>query len=105
MAFSEEKRLVKIGGETTSENRAKTLNRQSYGGASDWLIMYRQRVDEVGKVEAAAQAIVKRHQVPDRVYRGDQREARELFNCSWEVAREAVKQAAAAHAPTRQKSN
>ncbi len=59
VAFSEAKRLVKIGGETTGEDRAKTLNRQSYGGASDWRIMHRQLVEEVGRVEAVAQAEVK----------------------------------------------
>lgn len=99
VAFSKATGLVKVGG--TAGERAKTLISQSYGGANDWLIVHREPVEEVGNVEAVAQGKLKYFQVLDQVYRGDRREARELFKCSCEVAVKAVQQAAAAYAAGR----
>jgi hypothetical protein len=100
--------FVKIGGEGSmaTDVRARTLNSQSYGGANDWRIVHREEVQEVGKIEALAQATLKRFQVLGQTYRGDQREAWEMFRCSTADAIEAVKRAAAAHTMSpRPKSN
>jgi hypothetical protein len=95
VAVSESAGLVKVGGTTT--DRAKTLNRQSYGGVDDWHVVYCEKVKEVGKTERLAQAELRPYQEKGRIYRGDEREAGEVFRCSREMAIAAVKRAAASN--------
>ena len=95
VAASEATGYVKVGGVVgPAEGRAATLNRQSYGGLTDWRIVYTQRVERVGNVESLARGRIKDFQVRGQTYRGDQRQAREMFNCSIATAVEAVKRAA-----------
>jgi hypothetical protein len=51
-------------------------------------------VKEAGRVEVEAHGELNRWKVPGCIYRGDLREAREMFNCSINDAVEAVKRAA-----------
>lgn len=95
VAVSESTGLVRVGGTTT--DRAKTLNRQSYGNADDWHVVHCEKVKEVGKIERLAQAELKPYQERGRIYRGDKREAGEIFRCQREVAIAAVKRAAASN--------
>ena len=92
VAASKSSGLVKIGGTTT--DRVKTLNRQSYGGVDDWCIVHKELVKETGEIEARARAAIRQFRVSGQVYRGDQREAHELFKCDTQIAVEAVKRAA-----------
>lgn len=95
IAVSEKTRRVKIGGAKSIARRESTLRNQSYGGASDWVMVGHVQVDEYGRVEAGAHKLLEKYWDADASYfkDGKQQSAIEVFTCSYSIARRALMRA------------
>jgi hypothetical protein len=89
IASSEKLHLHKVGATTTIE-RPRQL-RDGYGGTKDWMITYRRRFKEHGRVEANVQSSLSKFAV-QRTYshRGKTVTAKEMFDCPYDVIRGAI---------------
>lgn len=83
--------LVKVGSSTEHATRAKKLNFERYAGAADWRLVYWAKVASSGRVESSAHSKLNPF-VRRLAYRrdGHAQTAHECFDCSVEVAIEAL---------------
>jgi hypothetical protein len=84
-------RVIKIGWSETPWNRGPHLNNIGYGGIHDWELLYYASHLEAGKVELSADSVLSRYAAP-RIWirEGEVQESREIFECSYGKAREAL---------------
>jgi hypothetical protein len=83
----------KIGISSLPSDRADHLNKDGYGGATDWVILYWRKFDKAGPVEDAVHASLKPYRVSmsyERLAHRTSVKASELFSCDYVTAREAV---------------
>jgi hypothetical protein len=93
IAASPALRRLKIGLSKVPGDRADSLNRDGYGGATDWVIIYRRKFNRGGQIEAQAQSFLTDHRLPrtyTRLGHGTTVNADELFACSYATARDAI---------------
>jgi hypothetical protein len=95
IAASRRLELIKIGWSKGSNkgNRALSLNKDGYGGATDWLLLYERKYANSGWVEVEAHAFLKAFKVREdylRLGHGQWVKARELFCCNYADAFEAI---------------
>jgi hypothetical protein len=86
--------LIKIGW-TKSSNREKSMNKDGYGGATDWLLLYERRFKNSGTVEQNAHGFLGKFRVRQdyvRLSHGYTVQAKELFCCNYADAYEAIEQ-------------
>lgn len=86
--------LTKIGVAKAHQDRMRTLNSHGYGGTTDWQIHSHYEVDSAGRVEFMAQQTLDSYRVSKTYFRtGKTIDCQELFECSVELAIEAVNNA------------
>ena len=93
IAASRQLELIKIGFSKKSVHRADDLNRDGYGGASDWLILYERRFKRAGWVESQAHTgleAFRSRRTYTRLGHGISVTAKELFACNYANSRAAV---------------
>lgn len=93
IAASPTLRCLKIGFSKVPSDRADSLNRDGYGGATDWVIIYRRKFNRAGQIEAEAQSSLREHRSPrtyTRLGHGTIVNADELFACEYATARDAA---------------
>lgn len=76
--------LVKLGLAEAPSDRVDGLNRDGYAGASDWVMLYRQKFKQAGRIETRAHAELSAYAVSRTYMRkghGTSVQAGELFNC------------------------
>jgi len=95
IAWSESECLHKIGSAKDIGERRRTLN-EGYGDAKDWMFVYKRTFKNGGRVESAAKGSLDPFAV-ERSYnhRGKTVFTRELFDCDYGTARNAVEALAA----------
>lgn len=76
-------KVMKIGNAICPERRVAALNTRYYGSITDWVILYRAKYEEAGKIEFAAHG---------RLF-GYRRGCKEIFRCDYETARKALMEA------------
>ncbi|MHC2275355.1 hypothetical protein ACVME8_001966 [Bradyrhizobium diazoefficiens] len=84
IAGSLSSKVMKIGNAILPERRVAALNTRFYGGITDWVMLYRAKYEEAGKIEFAAHG---------RLF-GYRRGTKEIFRCNYETARNALMDAA-----------
>lgn len=84
IAGSLSSKVMKIGNAILPERRVAALNTRFYGGITDWVMLYRAKYEEAGKIEFAAHG---------RLF-GHRRGTKEIFRCNYETARNALMDAA-----------
>jgi hypothetical protein len=92
IAASRELHLIKIGW-TKGSQRGKSLNKDGYGGATDWLLLYEREFKRSGWVEISAHKLLNHFRVREdyvRLGHGYKVKAKEIFCCSYADAFEAV---------------
>jgi len=102
VAASRKLELIKIGWSkgAQKENRLNSLNRDGYGGASDWLLLYERKYANAEQVEFAAHTFLKAFEVRVdyiRLGHGVRVKAKELFRCNYADACKAIERTK--HAP------
>lgn len=80
IAGSLSSRVVKVGNAIWPERRVDALNSRRYGGITDWVLLYHAKYDAAGKIEFVAHG---------RLF-GYRWDMKEIFRCSYEMARKAV---------------
>jgi hypothetical protein len=94
IAGSRTRSLLKIGfSEDASQDRIKRLVREGYANATDWVLLYRRRFRNAGRVESGARTKLKRCKVEVRFTRRgktSKTDADELFTCNYACARNVV---------------
>ena len=83
----------KIGLSKAPIDRADTLVRDGYGGATDWIMLYRRKFERAGQVEAQAQSTLRQHRLSrsyTRLGHGTNVDTAELFSCDYATARDAI---------------
>lgn len=94
IAESKRGELVKIGTSLCAEHRVLQLNSYCYGGPSDWVLRFTDRVSNAGRVESEAHAKLAAYPALGAYWKnGGFIESREIFSCSYRVAVAAVKKA------------
>ncbi len=95
IAGSLEARLIKIGTADDVDRRLYQARHESYGGASDWELLFYILVPRAGEVEHNAQYLLRQYAVT-KSYVKDWKEqyAIELFTCGYRTARNALFSAA-----------
>lgn len=86
--------LLKIGTSGLQSIRMDGLNRDGYGGATDWEPIYWRKYQRAGQVEARTQAALHAFQTPVRYLRlghGEEVTAIEMFRCELPDILEAMK--------------
>jgi hypothetical protein len=92
---SPQHRFLKIGWSETPWDRAEHLNAIAYGAIDDWELLYYGSYSEAGKVELSSHSWLAFYVTPREWFReGMRQDAREVFNCSYNQAREAIKKVA-----------
>jgi T5orf172 domain-containing protein len=84
--------LIKIGW-TKNSNRGQSMNKDGYGGATDWVLLYERKFKRSGWVESNAHKCLNAFRVPEdyiRLGHGYSVKAKELFVCNYSDAYEAV---------------
>lgn len=84
--------LIKIGW-TKNSNREKSMNKDGYGGATDWLLLYERKFRNSGWVEINAHKSLNEYRVRKdypRLAHGVWVKAKELFSCNYADAYQAV---------------
>lgn len=76
--------MVKVGNAIWPERRVGALNSRRYGGITDWVMLYRVKFEQAGKIEFGAHG---------RLF-GYRRGVKEIFQCNYELARKALNEAA-----------
>ena len=95
IAYSRTNKLVKIGISKAATERLDGINRDGYGGATDWKILYRRKFDRAGYVESQVDNALAPYASP-KLYVRLQRDgeiqtlAKEMFDCDYHTAREVV---------------
>lgn len=88
---------VKIGVTSDIEGRVRNLTSQSYAGVKDWEMLFYAEFKLAGAVEVAAQGKLAHHKVTRTTSKdGKQQETKEIFQCSFQDAYQAVAEAAQA---------
>jgi hypothetical protein len=95
IAASRTLELIKIGWSKGSNqtNRMKSLNKDGYGGSSDWLLLYERKFRNSGWVEIEAHNFLRAFKVRDNYLRLGHSErvtTREAFCCNYADALEAI---------------
>lgn len=95
IAASRKLELIKIGWSKGSNkgSRIISLNKDGYGGASDWLLLYERMYNNSGWVEVDAHSYLKQLKVREnylRLAHGYWVKCRELFCCNYADAFEAI---------------
>jgi hypothetical protein len=92
IAGSRSGRVVKIGMAIDIEQRERNLRNQSYGGISDWEILFHVPVEEGGRLEQAALSLVSRY-IRTRTFEKDGAlvDASEILSCPFSTALDAVR--------------
>lgn len=93
IAGSKSAKLLKVGTCVDIEQRRKNLRYQTYGGISDWEMLFTAKVDAGGKVEGDALSRLSKSKVV-RMYDkdGKKQEAAEMLKTSFSVALAAVQE-------------
>jgi T5orf172 domain-containing protein len=84
--------LIKIGWSKGS-NRGKSLNKDGYGGAEDWILLYERKYKNSGWVEINAHKALHARRVCtdyERLQHGYSVKAKEMFCCTYEDALQAI---------------
>jgi hypothetical protein len=81
---------VKIGNAIWPERRVAALNTRYYGNITDWVMLYHVKFEEAGKIEFGTHG---------RLF-GYRPGRKEIFRCSYELARMALAEASAGYAGT-----
>lgn len=85
--------LFKIGTAKVASERSDGIIRDGYGGADDWVMLYRRKFDKAGAVESKAKTALAPYAAPREYVRkghGITVTAKELFGCEFEAALEAI---------------
>ena len=83
IAISKAGILVKIGTSINLASRRSTLNRQKYGGQSDWVIKHTRFFQNAGRIESEIQAQLAAYHVAGTYFKeGELTACYELFRCS-----------------------
>ena len=94
IALSPSTKLLKIGITADPKNaRTARLWREGYGGITDWMLLYRRQFKDAGRIEHNVKMRLSSYQkVVSFTRKGETRvrEARELFKCSYGVAKKAI---------------
>ena len=95
IAASRKLELIKVGWSKGSNqtNRMNSLNKDGYGGTSDWLLLYERKYRNSGWVEIEAHDALKAFKVRDdylRLGHGERVKTREAFCCNYADALEAI---------------
>lgn len=92
VAYSERKRVCKIGLAKSVGARERTLNQQGYAGTNDWTEIESVETDDAGSVENAIHTSLRKYAVLGLYFEkeGKQQECREVFRCSPTEARRAL---------------
>lgn len=86
IAWSEALSLFKIGISSNTGNRRRQT-KEGYGGATDWMVVYRRQFNGAGKIEAQVHASLRAFQETRRyTHRGKQVHSKELFRCDYRTA-------------------
>jgi hypothetical protein len=96
LAYSAEKRLVKVGMSTSLAKRISILRHYSYAGASDWRLKCSVEVQNAGRLERELHRqlqfwLSRRNYLRD----GVEAQSHETYACSYKLAREALERLAA----------
>jgi hypothetical protein len=84
-------RLLKIGTTINLRQQTSRNRSQSYGGISDWVLLYHVQVERGGKTEHDARRKLERYRVLRMYLKDGQRQkGRELVNCGFTTAFEAL---------------
>ena len=87
LAYSAEKKLIKVGVGRAVEGRENSLNRLGYAGASDWKMLHSVKVDGAGQIEFSIHSDLAIHNVTETYLRdGNQVVCREVFRCDMQTA-------------------
>ena len=98
IAASRSKGILKVGMAKDVTFRVTQLRSYEYGGARDWTLQRSITCKFAGKVELETHRILAPYLHQGTYYKdGDDRECRELFKCSEEVALAAIQAAAKVH--------
>jgi hypothetical protein len=92
ISASRQLELIKIGWSKGS-NRQKSMNKDGYAGATDWILLYERKYKNSGWVESKAHKTlhgVRVRQDYVRLAHGFTVKAKEIFCCSYEDAFNAV---------------
>jgi len=82
---------IKVGMTTDLLERGRQLNIYSYGGVRDWQISATAWTNRAGEVECKTQDRLKNYAVLANYFKaGDQIDCREIFSCSFEIAKAAL---------------
>lgn len=76
-------RVVKVGNAIWPERRVSAINSRRYGGIRDWVMLYHIKFANAGKVEFGAHGRLNSYR----------RGRREIFGCSYALARKALTEA------------
>lgn len=91
ISASRTRSLIKIGFSTDPDSRERTLNSFSYGGASDWMVVGKVRVESAGRAEFDVHAKLSHFNLPQTyLHQGLSTKCLEVFSCSYPTARAAV---------------
>lgn len=91
IAGSIRKKLIKIGGTESIDDRERTLNNESYARAYDWEILSFVRVDKYGDTEGKILKLLAPYQIwVSYPKEGKLQESNETFQCSFTVAKNAL---------------
>ena len=77
-------KAVKVGSAIWPERRVSALNSRRYGGITDWVMLYHIKFEAAGKIEFGTHG---------RLF-GYRRGVKEIFWCNYELAKEALSEAA-----------
>lgn len=97
IAGSKEKKFIKIGQTNEISDREKTLNfssgdNEAYARANDWCILLHFHTDESGRIEQETKQVLENFSSPQPYIRGGkQKNADEIYTCSFKQAEEALK--------------
>jgi hypothetical protein len=80
IAGSRSSKVIKVGNAIWPERRVSALNSRYYGGIRDWVMLYHVKFADAGKVEFEAH----------RLLAGYRAESREIFNCGFSTAKDAL---------------
>ena len=91
IAGSQRKKLIKVGGTESIDDREKSLFNDSYARAFDWEILFSVWVDKYGDTEGKIQKLLAPYEISvSYIKDGKYQEAKEIFRCSFIVAKNAL---------------
>jgi hypothetical protein len=95
IAGSRSERVLKVGSSESPWDRAAHLNQRSYGGISDWTLLYYTSFPNAGQIELNIHSMLSAYVSP-RKYFNDrwEQESREIFACAYHTVKIALYKAA-----------